>query len=174
MKPSMTFERGPDPRFFDGRGSGCSLFERPSQPEPKPELLQAFRLGQLNPGLQVDFQPIDEARRAVGYPVRKDILAACLAATERAFDVPSERLLAPCRQAPVVRARFACMWLLRRVAGWSMPMIRDQLRLSHHTTIIHGIARAETLRETDLSFRLLTDAMFKAVSGPKGRAHHAG
>jgi hypothetical protein len=167
---TMQITRGPDSRFFDGRGSGCSLFERPAA---RADVVEAFRLGQRHPGLLVDFGPIDAARRAVGYPISADMLSACLLAAERAFDVRRDKLLAPCREAHVTRARFAVMWVLRQVNGWSLPIIRDHLGLGHHTSVRHGLTRAEQLRRTDISFRLLTDAMVQSLSVPKMEARDA-
>ncbi len=167
---TLHIESETDPRFPDGRGIGCELFERPVA---GPELIEAFRLGQRHPGLMVDFGPIDAARRAAGYPIRNDMLSACLLAAERAFEVRRDQLLAPGREAHVTYARFGVMWVLRRMNRWSLPVIRDQLRLGHHTTVKHGLMRAEQLRATDIGFRLLTDAMVEALSVPKTEEAHA-
>ena len=63
-----------------------------------------------------------------------------LDAVSAVLGVPVDRILSPSRSAPIVRARQACMVLLRE-AGMSLPEVGKALG-RHHSTVIHGLTRA--------------------------------
>lgn len=137
--------RGPDPRFFDGRGSGCSLFERPAAPA-------------------IDFRPIDEAAAVIRGTLWRDSLEALASVTARAFEVDRRDLTGPCREPHIARARHALMWLARETTMWSAPEIGRRIGGRDHSTVLHSIRVARRLRDSDPRFRLLTDAMVKALA----------
>ena len=58
------------------------------------------------------------------------------------------------RYARLVRARWAVMLALRE-AGWSSARIGRALGGRHHTTVLHGLKRAEALHATDAGFRAM-------------------
>ena len=56
-------------------------------------------------------------------------------------------------------ARFAIMWVARKATPYSYPQIGRALGGFDHTSILHGVRRAEVLRETDPTFRRLSDEL---------------
>lgn len=72
--------------------------------------------------------------------------------------VPASDIRRACSIAPVCRARYAVMWGARSILSLSYPRI-GQLLDRDHTTICHGVRRAERLRASDPAFRRLTERM---------------
>ena len=75
-------------------------------------------------------------------------------ATERVFrkvcaasGVTKRQLLGKTRKAEVCRARFAVMLALRH-GGMSLPKIGQELGGRDHSTVFHGIKRAEAMRHS--------------------------
>lgn len=83
-------------------------------------------------------------------PVIIASMADCLAVTARQFHIPVEVICSAWRHAPVVRARFAAIWLMRQ-SGYSLPMIGRLLRRDH-TSILHAERRARRLLDSDMDF----------------------
>ncbi len=62
----------------------------------------------------------------------------------RGMAVSTLRFFGPhARYRTVARARFECMWLMRRHAGMSFPEIGAYLGGRHHTTVMSGVAKIE-------------------------------
>lgn len=80
-------------------------------------------------------------------------------------DVQRAALVGPGRSAPVVRARFAIVWLARTALDASLSDIGRQLGNRDHTTILHAERRAVAFRASDPAFRDLTDRLHAAISG---------
>jgi chromosomal replication initiation ATPase DnaA len=60
------------------------------------------------------------------------------------------------RTAPLARVRFAIMLVLRR-RGLSLPEIGRRLGGRDHTTVMHGVERAEAMLSSDADFAALFD-----------------
>lgn len=69
-----------------------------------------------------------------------------------------EAITGPSREKEAVRARDAVIWAARRTTPASWPQLGRTLNRDH-TTIIAAERRAKGVREADLDFRRLTDAL---------------
>jgi hypothetical protein len=54
------------------------------------------------------------------------------------------------------------MYLAKNVAGWSTTRIGRFYNGRHHTTVLHGIAKIERLRQTDKTL----DALIEVLTAP--------
>lgn len=88
-------------------------------------------------------------------------LALKLAA--EAFGVRSSQIAGQRRSSHLYRARAAVMWCARQT-GLSYPIIARALGNRDHTTIMHGVQRAEGWRQSDPSFRAVTDDILKRIA----------
>ena len=70
----------------------------------------------------------------------------------RVFYITQEELVGPSRKHIYTKARFALMKALH-IRGWSTNKIGKQLA-KDHTTVMHGLDRAEELMLTDVRFRM--------------------
>lgn len=61
------------------------------------------------------------------------------------------------RQFAIARARFAVYWLGIHALQLSLPAIGSKLSKRDHTTVLHGVRRADELRLSDPAFRMMTD-----------------
>lgn len=78
---------------------------------------------------------------------------AFVAAAARAFCVPLDKLTSGDRHTDVVRARFAAALLIRmHRPEASLPEIGRRLGGRDHTTVLHGISRANRFLKTDRAF----------------------
>lgn len=66
-------------------------------------------------------------------------------ATADHFDVPYSMLMGPHRQRKAVRARHIAMLVARRITGESLARIGQFIGGRDHTTVIHGIRKAQEL-----------------------------
>lgn len=76
---------------------------------------------------------------------------------ERAADltgIPASDITGPRRHAAICRVRWAVMAALRD-KGLSLPQVGARLGRRDHTTIMHGLARAEAMARDDFGFRKL-------------------
>lgn len=55
--------------------------------------------------------------------------------------------------------RYACWWLASKMMSLSLPALGRLSGDRDHTTVMHGMRRAEELRASSESFRLSTDAL---------------
>lgn len=69
-----------------------------------------------------------------------------------------------------VRARLAVYWLARELTGLTSGQIGLALGDRDHSTILHGMVRADELRAADAEFRHVSDALHATLSG----LHRAG
>lgn len=85
-------------------------------------------------------------------------LVRSLASTvERYEGVPAKVLLGPCRERPVAEARWAVMLAARR-QGCSLLHIAAGLE-NDHTSVFHGLKRAERLEQDDPGFAALVGCL---------------
>lgn len=89
-------------------------------------------------------------------------LASILERTAALSHTSVTELRADRRSRSVAYPRFAAMWAARELTEYSLPQIGRALGGRDHTTIIHGLRRADELRRTDPAFRRLTDALVAA------------
>ena len=106
-----------------------------------------FRLGRIEDALA-------GLRANQGRMIERIITFVCFATSIHPRDLLSER-----RKKCLAHARFAVMWGAKRLTDYSLPRIGQRLGGFDHTSVIHGLRRAEQLRETDQDFRFLTDAI---------------
>jgi len=78
-------------------------------------------------------------------------IAYCIEAASYAYAVPMREMLSGRRFRDVAWARFAAMWLAR-TQGYSNARIARVLRMSDHTSVIHGSRRAAELHDADEDF----------------------
>lgn len=75
-----------------------------------------------------------------------------LMATAAALDIPLRSLISTLRRQDLVRARHIAMWLARQRYGVSLPNIGRTINRDH-TTVLHGIRRAQKLMTEDRDFQ---------------------
>jgi chromosomal replication initiation ATPase DnaA len=91
-------------------------------------------------------------------PIRRGITsAAILAALSSQTGIKDYELAAPSRTAIVVRARNAGYLVARRKTKKSLPQIGEMFGGKDHTTVLHGIRRAEAWEAEDPSFAALVE-----------------
>jgi chromosomal replication initiator protein len=86
------------------------------------------------------------------------------------LDVPLEKMLAPTRAAPVVRARQLAMYLTRELTDLSLPAIAGAFNRRDHTTVIHAIRRVETQSLHDPGLSRTLDELTSGLSAPSDRS----
>jgi hypothetical protein len=74
------------------------------------------------------------------------------------LDLTSDR-----RPAELAAARFAVYWLATKMTTLSSVEIGRLLGDRDHTSVLHGLARAEELRATDPQFRVTTDTILATL-----------
>jgi len=67
-------------------------------------------------------------------------------------------------------SRQVSMYLAKHVGGWSLPKIGRFYNGRHHTTVLHAVAKIETLRKTDAAFDSLLDILTAALAS-KGKRY---
>lgn len=92
-------------------------------------------------------------------PVRE-----CLERAARFYGVSVKLIVCHRRQRSLVRARQVGMWLAYRSTVATMTQIA-QVFDRDHTTIIHGIAAVEGLRDRDGDFRAETATLLEGMTG---------
>lgn len=91
-------------------------------------------------------------------PVRRGITsAAILAAVCSQTGFKDYELMSPSRMAPVVRARNAAFLVARRKTRKSLPQIGSMFGGKDHTTVLHGIRRAEAWEAEEPAFAALIE-----------------
>lgn len=98
-------------------------------------------------------------RAGRGQIMRRMITFVCFAIGVRPNELISERR---CRQ--LAHGRFAIMWAAKLLTSYSFPRIAKELGGFDHTSVMHGVKRAEELRATNPDFRYLTDKLFAHFS----------
>ena len=83
---------------------------------------------------------------------------ACVQTAAQLFSVPSRHIVGECTPREYMRPRLAVYWAAREVLGYSYSQIGRILNRDH-TTIMSGYRRALSLRETDATFRAMSDAV---------------
>lgn len=74
---------------------------------------------------------------------------AIIYATAEFYEMPWRELVSACRSAPLVRARFSAIWLMRNLTPWSLPKIGRYFGNRDHTSILHAIRRVDEMLKTD-------------------------
>lgn len=98
-----------------------------------------------------------------GLPQLNRTVRSIRAATALAFNVADAQLVKPTRCRAVIPARFAAYWVANEVLDYSLVRIGQALGGRDHTTIKHGIERANEMRSSDAQFRRATDAIVAHV-----------
>lgn len=83
-------------------------------------------------------------------PVFNDPVPEVVKAAAELWNVPAKQLLSPSRKASVVAARFPIMAVLYHKYDFTLADIGAELDRDH-TTILHGIRRADPDRVTQLT-----------------------
>src|SRR5690606_38723466 len=79
-------------------------------------------------------------------------------AVSKASGIPVRDITGPLRAKELVYARQAVMWIARQQGCWSYPQIGRLLGNRDHTTVMHGVNRAENRLKADAWFRWLVAA----------------
>ena len=77
------------------------------------------------------------------------------------FGVTKWQFYGECRYRIVSKARWAASWICYQL-GKSSVQIGRQFNIDH-SSILHGIRRAEQLRQSDEAFRIVTDRILEKV-----------
>lgn len=91
------------------------------------------------------------------------LISDLIAEAARIFYITQEDITGPSRKKIFTKPRFALMKALH-LRGWSIAKIGRQLA-KDHTTIMHGLSRANILMETDKRFRLRVDYLADLDNG---------
>ena len=165
--------RGPDPRFYDGRGSGCSLLDRPDQ---------VAKLQAENARLRATIADLSNTVAALKFDGLKGLVASLdrsrpvpltIGMAAFLFGVSRRQIVGAGRDAETVQARFAVIWAARTAFNVSHPRMARALGRDH-STIVVGFRRARQLRDSDPDFRVRSDALLQMVAAPSQEVPHAG
>lgn len=91
-------------------------------------------------------------------------VASIVAAAAARFQMPRRVILGADRSRPAARARYAVFYVARTGLGKSSTEIGRAVGGRDHTTVLHGLKRAEQMRASDAEFRAATDELLGAVS----------
>jgi chromosomal replication initiation ATPase DnaA len=105
-------------------------------------------------------------RAGIPLPGQSSRMARLIETAATTFNISVGSLTGAIRSGPMVRARFAVMWVARELFGFSTPVIGRALGNRDHSTVLAGLKRAEELRREDDDFRAITDCMV-AIFTPK-------
>lgn len=84
-------------------------------------------------------------------------------ATAEAYGVNASVFTKHTRALVVRRARFACIWLMRKLTTASLYQIADQFQRVNHSTIINAINRAQEFIDADPKEKRRVQAIMKRV-----------
>jgi chromosomal replication initiation ATPase DnaA len=101
-----------------------------------------------------DFEPIN----ITGVSPRP-ALALIVACVCEEFSVSETEMRGDGRPKKILFPRAAYYWLARECTFKSTPVIGRHIRRMDHSTVAHGICRAEQLRRENPSFREITDRL---------------
>lgn len=85
------------------------------------------------------------------------------------FEIPVADLLSPWREARLLPARHASMWLARRLTRQSLPAIGRAMRRDH-TTVRHGVTETERRMAADPEFAARLRAVSERLQGAQNHA----
>ena len=85
-------------------------------------------------------------------------IAQIAAAASDIFGVPVRVLMGKAQDKSTRLPRFAVYWVARNHLGYSYPQI-GRIMDRDHSTVVHGVARAEALRATNDDFRRAIDRL---------------
>lgn len=88
------------------------------------------------------------------------------------YGLSPKAVLANRRQTSIVRARWAVAWAAQHATEYSYPRIGRALGGRDHTTVMHGVRRAEEIRARDSAFRALTDELASMADINPGEGTH--
>ena len=66
-------------------------------------------------------------------------------------------IMSKARTRHLCRIRFAIMWVARNRLGLTLSRIKEELKMSDHSTVHNGLKRAEELRANNIAFLNLID-----------------
>lgn len=97
-------------------------------------------------------------------------VADIIAEVSHVFGVPEDVITGPRRFRPLIRPRFACFWLARRLTDLSYPRIGAVIGGRDHTSVIHGEREAEIYMEREPEFVAYVDAVRIRLLSTRERA----
>lgn len=100
----------------------------------------AFHLAPVPPSTT---PPDDPSAVVVPFPTRRIVTTPSLVRALRVVGLDPAEAASPSRRRDVVLRRQAAMWILHRVDGFSTTLVGRWLGGRHHTTVVHGVRRAE-------------------------------
>lgn len=128
-------------------------------------LANLFKPVAVNPELEALVRRIVREEIAAGAPGKaapqvayRPTIALCIELAATAFKVPVDQILSKSRHRHRVEARHAAMWLADRVTGKSYPVIGRAFGRDH-SSVIHGVKRANEMRASDKAFADLTTGL---------------
>ncbi|MDX2065944.1 MAG: chromosomal replication initiator protein DnaA [Fimbriimonadaceae bacterium] len=81
----------------------------------------------------------------------------------RVFDVPCEQILGDSRKAPIVQARHAAIYVVRRTTADSWKHIGSQFGDRDHTSMMHAYQRVESRMESDTNFKASIETVMRRI-----------
>lgn len=113
-----------------------------------------------NPSAQAAPMPIAASIVAPAAPRLVQSIHPFVDLVARAAKIDRGDLLGRRRSARVAQLRFALFWVARHRLGWSMQRIGRAFGRDH-STVVHGLQRANQLRRDDPEFGALCTLLFK-------------
>lgn len=96
-------------------------------------------------------------------PLRPSPVERLVRLAANLFGIAGELIKSDSRSAPIARARFAVYWSAHHGSGLPAARVARLLGDRDHTTILHGLRRADQLRASDPAFRALSDRLRAAA-----------
>lgn len=117
--------------------------------------------------LEADFGPVEVASVAALQPAsqpRRDRgIADLVERVSQEMKVPAAAIVGESRVRYHAHARFAVMWLARKGYGRSSVVIGKALGNRDHSTVLHGIRRAQEMRCRNMDFRRVTSGLLREL-----------
>jgi chromosomal replication initiation ATPase DnaA len=119
---------------------------------------------------ELDEATVAQIREAISQPETTMVysmptIAAIVERVSYETGVYQHIIVGPSQAAGATRARYAALWIAHRWAGKSTGMLMRAFSDRDHSTILHGVAKAQTLRQRDPAFLALTDKVIAHFSG---------
>ena len=83
--------------------------------------------------------------------------------TAEDYGIEVADMLSTCRARTLSRPRQVAMWLSKQLTTRSLPDIGRRFGGRDHTTVLHGVRRINTLRDTDPDLRARTDRLLSVL-----------
>jgi chromosomal replication initiator protein len=107
------------------------------------------------------------ARTMVAQYYRPEVVkvsfAQIIETVSRVFDVPGDAILGDSRKAPIVQARHAAIYVVRRTTRDSWKHIGSQFGDRDHTSMMHAYQRVEERMQNDANFKASVETVFRRI-----------